>query len=89
MEFTKEGGRYYRARAYYWASIIMMLPLLIIAMILAYLNPFWFRGSLMDLIEDIVNYIAQKRNYRMKAIYMGCDPEFWDTLRKDHTEENG
>jgi hypothetical protein len=86
-EFTKEGGRYYRAQAYYWASVALFLPLIIIALIVSHLNPFWFRYSLIELLEDVVNHIARKRNYRMKAIYLGCDPEFWSDLNRDYSED--
>lgn len=78
--YTPDGGRYYRAYAFFWASVVLVFPFAVIVVLLAYLNPFWFREQTMDAIGDLVSTFAGWRNYRMKAIYMNCDPKMWAAL---------
>lgn len=78
--YTPEGGNYYRAYAFFWASVVVIVPICVVALLVCYLNPFWFRQQLMDFIGDLADGFSQWRNYRMKAIYMGCDPKMWEAL---------
>lgn len=86
--YTPEGGRYYRAYAFFWASVVAIFPIGVMVVAIAYLNPFWFRHQLMDTIGDVVEGFCMWRNYKMKSIYMNCDPEVWAILTAKETNEN-
>lgn len=81
ITLTKDGGNYYRAQAFRFVITYTVLWPVVIALLIAILNPFWFRDSFFRWVERGVNRIAQWRNYRMYAIYLGCDPKMWHTLK--------
>lgn len=83
ITLTPEGGRFYRAMAFHWATVICILPFLAVLMILAILNPFWFRDSFFNFIESRVNRFTRWRNNIKYRIYLGCDPVVWHTLKGD------
>jgi len=57
------------------------VPFVVTLIILAILNPLWFRDSFFRWVENTVNRFAKWRNYRQYALYLGCDPEYWHTLK--------
>ena len=80
VDLTPEGGRYYRAMAFWWLSTMALIVPVVIVLIVALINPFWFRDSFFRWVEQSVNKIARWRNYRQYALYLGCDPTYWHTL---------
>jgi len=87
-DYTPEGGRYYRAYAFFWASVVVIFPIGAIAVALAYANPLWFREQFMNLVGNLVEGFCHWRNYRMKAIYLGCDPNMWAALTAKEFNED-
>lgn len=81
FKMTKEGGRYYRAVAFGMGVRFSMLPFVVIALVLAFVNPFWFRESLFSYIERKVYSISAWISYKQYTIYLGCDPEVWHALK--------
>jgi hypothetical protein len=81
VELTPDGGYYYRAITFWYTVTFMILPFTIVALIVAIINPFWFRDSLFRWVENTINKLAKWRNYRQYALYLGCDPEYWHTLK--------
>lgn len=81
VDLTPEGGRYYRAMAYWWISTAIIVVPVVVVTIFALINPFWFRDSFFRWTEQTVNKIARWRNYKQYALYLGCDPEYWHTLK--------
>lgn len=81
VDLTPEGGRYYRAMAFWWLSTAVIVVPVVIATVFALINPFWFRDSFFRWVEQTVNKIARWRNYKQYALYLGCDPEYWHTLK--------
>lgn len=81
IELTPEGGKYYRARAFWFLiTIIVFIPVLFLS-IITILNPFWFRESFAEWFSDTVNNFNDWRNYKQYKIYLGIDPEVWHTLK--------
>ncbi|CAB4133383.1 hypothetical protein UFOVP257_165 [uncultured Caudovirales phage] len=83
IELTKEGGRYYRARAFWFAITLLAFPPILIMLILVVLNPFWFRDQFAEWISAKVDMISKWRNYTQYKIYLGVDPTVWHTLKGD------
>jgi hypothetical protein len=81
ITMTRDGGFYWRAQMFRYAFTYAIIIPVLIAVILAVINPFWFRDSFFRFMENRVNRIAQWRNYRMYALYLGCDPKMWHTLK--------
>jgi hypothetical protein len=83
IELTPDGGRYYRAMTFHWVSVAVFIVPVFVALVLAIVNPFWFRDSLFRWIESSVNRLSRWRNYKKYHIYLGCDPKMWHTLKGD------
>lgn len=81
VELTPDGGNYYRAIAFWYVITLFAIIPVAVVLIVAILNPFWFRDSMFRWVENSVNRLAKWRNYRQYALYLGCDPEYWHTLR--------
>lgn len=64
----------------------MVLVPVLIMVLLAVLNPFWFRSDMFDWVEKTVNRFSRWRNYTKYRIYLGTDPALWHTLRGDIKE---
>ena len=82
-KLTKDGGRYYRAKTFRLIAVYSMLPLVTLILVLAYCNPFWFRDQMFYKVERLVNKYTDWVYYKQYAIYLGCDPEIWHTLKGD------
>ena len=65
---------------FYFVTFWLSLPL-VVTLILAIFNPLWFRDGFFRWAEHSVNRLARWRNYRQYALYLGCDPEYWHTLK--------
>ena len=80
VTLTKDGGRYYRAIAFWWTVTLIAIVPVITLLLIAILNPLWFRDAFFRWVEKIVNKFARWRNYRQYGLYLGCDPKYWHTL---------
>lgn len=85
VTMEKDGGLYYRAMAFRYAiTYAILLPVLCVILI-ALINPLWFRDDFFRWVENTVNRIARWRNYNQYRIYLGTDPEMWHTLKGDNS----
>jgi hypothetical protein len=78
---TRDGGRYWPAMAFHFAVTLAVLPGVLIALVIAVINPFWFRNDLFDLVERRINEFSRWRGYRQYSIYLGTDPRMWHALK--------
>jgi hypothetical protein len=83
ITLTPEGGKYYSALAFHWASMVLVFPFVVAILLIAIINPFWFRDSMFNSVERRVNEFTRWRNYLKYKIYLGCDPKMWHTLNGD------
>jgi hypothetical protein len=83
IELTPQGGNYYRAMAFHWLVVVVFLLPVFLLLLVAVLNPFWFRSTMFEWIERRINQLSRWRNYRKYHIYLGCDPKIWHTLKGD------
>ena len=81
VTMTKDGGYYYRAMAFRHLATWTVMPFVMLVVLLAVINPLWFRDDFFRFIEGYVNRYARWRNYKQYAIYLGTDPEMWHTLK--------
>ena len=83
IELTPDGGRYYRARTFWFTITLLALPPILFTLILVLLNPFWFREQFAEWVSVKVDNISTWRNYTQYKIYLGMDPKVWHTLKGD------
>lgn len=84
VTMTRDGGRFWRAQITSMTlTYVVLLPPILIALILAVINPFWFRDRFFNWVERTVNRVSIWRNRLTYKIYLGTDPEMWHTLRGD------
>ena len=81
IEFTKDGGFYYRAYLFHYATLVITMPVVTVALLVAVINPFWFRDALFSTFERAITRFALKRNKLMYRIYLGTDPTVWHSLK--------
>ena len=86
IKMTRDGGHFWRAMAFRYAVTYAILPPVIVAILIAVLNPLWFRDSFFRMVENAVNSVTRWRNYRTYALYLGTDPEMWHTLKDGSNE---
>lgn len=83
IELKPGHGNYYPAMAFHWFFVAVCIIPVILSLLLAIINPFWFRDSMFRWVESGVNQISRWRNYKKYHIYLGCDPKIWHTLKGD------
>jgi len=83
IELRPGQGNYYRAMAFHWLVVVACFVPVMLTLIVAVLNPFWFRSAMFEWIETRINALSRWRNYRKYHIYLGCDPKIWHTLKGD------
>lgn len=83
IELKPGEGRYYRAMTFHWVIVSALIVPVIAALIVAIINPFWFRDAMFRWIETKVNQLSRWRNYTQYRIYLGCDPKVWHSLKGD------
>jgi hypothetical protein len=81
VTMTRTGGRYWRAMAFRFALTWPVLPFVLIMLLIAILNPFWFRDAMFNWTERRINQFSRWRDYRQYAIYLGADPRVWHALK--------
>ncbi len=83
IELKPGEGNFYRAMAFHWAFVAIFIVPVAVALLIAVINPFWFRDAMFRWIESGVNRLSRWRNYQKYRIYLGCDPKVWHTLKGD------
>ena len=86
ITLTPGGGRYYQAMSFHWASVVVSVPFLFVMLLIAVLNPLWFRDRMFNWVEHLVNRYTRWRNYIKYKIYLGTDPKLWHSLKGDMNE---
>ena len=81
IELTKDGGFYYRTLAFHYVFTYTIFIPMIVLVVLAVINPFWFREPFMRWIETTTNKIARYRDRIKYRIYLGTDPAVWHALK--------
>ena len=81
IELKKGEGFYYRALVWHWLFVAVVFPFVIIATIVAVINPFWFRNGMFNTVEQSIYKIARWRDRIKYRIYLGTDPELWHALK--------
>ena len=83
IELKPGEGNFYWAMTFHWVFVAVFIVPVALALIIAILNPFWFRDNLFRWIENWVNRLSRWRNYKKYHIYLGADPKMWHTLKGD------
>ena len=83
IQLTREGGNYYRAMAFHWAVVAVLIVPVFLVLLIAIINPFWFRDDMFRFVENTVNKVSRWRNYQKYHLYLGTDPKMWHTLKGD------
>jgi hypothetical protein len=81
ITMTKDGGFYYRATAFHYLFTYSILIFIVAVIIIAVINPFWFREDFMRWCESSTHKIARWRDKIKYRIYLGTDPEVWHALK--------
>ena len=81
IKLTKDGGFYYRAMAVHCAFVAVFVIPVFVLVIIANLNPFWFRQDLFVLVEHKVNQLVRWRDRLKYRVYLGTDPKMWHALK--------
>lgn len=81
VTLTRDGGRYWPAMTYHWAITVVALPFVVVMLLAALLNPFWFRDRMFSWTERTVNRFSVWRGYQTYRIYLGTDPKLWHALK--------
>ena len=83
VTLTRTGGFYWRAQVFRVVVGWSLLPLVLVVLGLAMINPLWFRESFFNWTIDRLNRLTRWINYRQYSIYLGMDPKVWHTLKGD------
>jgi hypothetical protein len=83
IELRPGEGNYYQAMVFHWVFVVIFIIPVASALLIAIINPFWFRDTMFRWIEGGVNKVSRWRNYQKYRIYLGCDPKVWHTLKGD------
>ena len=82
VTMTRSGGRFWRAQAVSLTlTYVLLMPPVLVMLLLAVINPFWFRDRFFNWVERTVNRVSIWRNRLTYKIYLGTDPEMWHALR--------
>lgn len=76
-------GNYYWAMTFHWIVVAVLIVPVFTALLIAIINPFWFRDDMFRWVESAVNKLSRWRNYQKYHIYLGTDPKLWHTLKGD------
>jgi hypothetical protein len=81
VEFTQDGGNFYRAIAFHYVVLAVVIVPVLVMTLLVLLNPFWFRDSAFNWTERQINRLTRWRDLVKYRIYLGTDPELWHALK--------
>ena len=76
-------GNFYSAMTFHWVIVLVLIVPVCLLLIIAVVNPFWFRDWFFNTVERFVQKVSRWRNYKKYHIYLGCDPKIWHTLKGD------
>jgi hypothetical protein len=51
IELVPGGGRYYRAMTFHWVVVAVLIVPVAAALVVAIVNPLWFRSAMFDWVE--------------------------------------
>ena len=88
VDYTKIGGRYYRAMAWFYSTVVLLLVPVLILLIVGLLNPLWFRDDYLRWLQNTIERLTARRNYVMYRLYLGTDPKVWHALKGEQSGEN-
>jgi hypothetical protein len=83
IELRPGEGNFYLAMAFHWVFVAIFIVPVALLLLIAVINPFWFRDAMFRWVESGVNQLSRWRNYKKYRIYLGCDPKVWHTLKGD------
>jgi hypothetical protein len=83
IELRRGEGNFYLAMAFHWVFVAIFIVPVALVLLIAIINPFWFRDAMFRWVESGVNQLSRWRNYKKYRIYLGCDPKVWHTLKGD------
>ena len=83
ITLTPTGGNFYRAMAFHWVVVAVAIVPVMILLLAGIINPFWFRSSMFNWIENAVRRFTRWRDYIKYRIYLGTDPKLWHALRDE------
>jgi hypothetical protein len=83
INLEPNGGNFLTAMAFHWICVAVLIVPILLVLLIAVCNPFWFRDWFFNYIERIVQRITNWLNYRKYHIYLGCDPKIWHSLKGD------
>jgi hypothetical protein len=66
---------------FHYVILALVIVPICFAILLALLNPFWFRDSFFNLVENRINRLARWRDLLKYRIYLGTDPKIWHALK--------
>lgn len=81
VELTASGGRFYRAMIFHHLVLAVAIVPVCTMIMIALLNPFWFRDAMFAWIERHINQFSRWRDYKKYSIYLGTDPRLWHALK--------
>lgn len=82
VTMTRDGGNYWRAQTFSLSlSYLVLFVPVVLLLLIAIVNPFWFRDQFFNWVERSVNRITIWRNRIAYRIYLGTDPELWHALK--------
>jgi hypothetical protein len=83
IELKRGEGNFYAAMAFHWTFVMIFIVPVFLLILIAIVNPLWFRDDFFRWIENGVNRLSRWRNYQKYHIYLGTDPKLWHTLKGD------
>jgi hypothetical protein len=83
IELRPGEGNYYWAMTFHWIVVALLIVPVFVALLIAIINPLWFRDDMFRWVENGVNKLSRWRNYKKYHIYLGTDPKLWHTLKGD------
>lgn len=83
VTLTRDGGHYWRAQAFRLSIAWTTLPVVLLVLGFAYINPFWFREQFFNWAINTLNSYSGWLSYRQYSIYLGMDPKVWHTMKGD------
>jgi uncharacterized BrkB/YihY/UPF0761 family membrane protein len=84
ITMTRNDGHFWPAVIFRHVFTLVVLIPLVVLLVIAVINPLWFRDQFFRWVETSVYKITQWRNYRVYTIYLGTDPKVWHTLKGTH-----
>ena len=84
ITMTRNDGHFWPAMIFRHVFTLVVLIPLVVLLVIAVINPLWFRDQFFRWVETSVYKITQWRNYQVYTIYLGTDPKVWHTLKGTH-----